>query len=165
MQGIPAPGRRCANGDTPFFGVERVGRETFPVRVGRGADLAIMVDVATVEIEGDRVVAHFPGYQALMALARQVAVPVADVRTVEVVPDGWDVKLGWRVGGTSIPRRLAFGRFRRKGVRTFAGVYCGQPALVIETAGGDWDRIAIAVDEPERVAAAVREAAGLGTGD
>jgi len=122
-----------------------------------------MARVATLEIEGDRVVARFPRHQAIMALARQVSVPVADVRSVAVVADGWDVDLGWRVGGTGIPRRLAFGRFRRRGVRTFAGLYCGQPAVVITTSGGDWDQLAIAVDEPERVAADLRDAAGLTT--
>lgn len=117
--------------------------------------------VVTLEIEGDRVVVHFSGQQAVMALARQVSAPLADIRSVEVVPDGWDIKLGWRVGGTAIPRRLAFGRFRRRGVRTFAGLYCGQPAVVIETAGGDWDRIAVCVEDPERAAAQVRAATGL----
>jgi hypothetical protein len=117
----------------------------------------------TLQVENDRVVALFAGRQAVMALARQVSVPLATVTSVTVVPDGWDLDLGWRVGGTGIPRRLAFGRFRmRGGPRTFAALYSGAPAVVIETSGGDWDRLAITVDEPEAVAARVREAAGLG---
>jgi hypothetical protein len=116
----------------------------------------------TLDVEGGRVVVSFPGPQAVMALARQVSVPVESIRSVTVVPDGWDVDLGWRVGGTGIPRRLAFGRYRRRGAgRTFAALYCGQPALVIETTGGDWDRLAIALDDTESAAVQVREAAGL----
>lgn len=119
--------------------------------------------MAELFVDGDRVVASFSGRQAVMALARTVSVPLQDVRAVTVVPDGWDVDLGLRVGGTGIPRRLAFGRFRRRGgVRTFAALYCGRPAVVVETTGGDWDRLAIAVDDPERVASEIRAAAGLG---
>jgi hypothetical protein len=119
--------------------------------------------VATLDVEDGRVVVRFQGRQAVMALARQVSVPIADVTSVEVVPDGWEVDLGLRVGGTGIPRRLAFGRFRKRGGRrTFAALYCGEPAVVIETNGGDWDRLAITVEgDQEAAAAQVREAAGL----
>ena len=34
-------------------------------------------------------------------------------------------------------------------------------AVTIETSGGDWDRLAITVDDPDATAAQVREAAGL----
>ena len=115
-----------------------------------------------LDVEDGRVVVRLSGGQALMALARQVSVPVAAVRSVEVVPDGWTLDLGWRVGGTGVPRRLAFGRFRKRGGgRTFAALYCGEPAVVIETTGGDWDRLAIAVDDADAAAAQVRDAAGL----
>jgi hypothetical protein len=118
--------------------------------------------MATLELEDGRVVVRFPGIQAMMALARQVSVPVDSIRSVDVVADGSDVDLGFRVGGTGVPRRLAFGRYRKRGgPRTFAAIYCGEPAVVIETSGGDWDRLAIALPEPETVAARVREAAGL----
>src|SRR4051812_46944928 len=119
--------------------------------------------MATLEVDNGRIVAQFAGRQAVMAIARQVSVPVADVTSVTVVPDGWDLDLGWRVGGTGIPRRLAFGRFRKRGVRTFAAVYCGEPAVVVETAGGDWNRLVISVDDAGGTAAQVREAAGLRT--
>jgi hypothetical protein len=118
--------------------------------------------MATLDVEDRRVVVRFPGVQSLMALAREVSVPLESVRSVDVVANGWDVDLGWRVGGTGVPRRLAFGRYRKRGgPRTFAAVYCGEPAVVIETTGGDWDRLAIALDDPEAAAAQVREAAGL----
>ncbi|HMJ34768.1 MAG TPA: hypothetical protein VK501_12710 [Baekduia sp.] len=117
----------------------------------------------TLDLQDGRVVVSFSGRQAVMALARQVSVPTGDIRSVSVVPDGCDVDLGWRVGGTGIPRRLAFGRFRRRGgIRTFAAVYCGTPALVIEAEGGDWDRLVVTLDDVPSAAARVREAAGLG---
>jgi hypothetical protein len=111
----------------------------------------------SVDVEDGRVVVYLNGAQAVMALARQVSVPLAQVRSVTAVPDGGSVDLGWRVGGTAIPRRLRFGRFRspRRG-RAFAAVYCGQPAVVIETTGGDWDRIVITVPDAEAVAARVQ---------
>jgi hypothetical protein len=115
-------------------------------------------------IEGDRAVVHLSGAQSVMALARQVSVPLAAITSVEVVPDGGAVDLGWRVGGTSIPRRLWFGRFRRRGRgRTFAAVYAGAPAVVVRTApgSGDWDKLVLTVDDAQRAADAVRGAAGL----
>jgi hypothetical protein len=119
--------------------------------------------MASLHLEDDRVVLCLTGAQAWMGLARQVSVLLADIRSVSVVPDGLALDLGWRVGGTGMPRRLAFGRFRkfRGGPRTFAAVYAGRPAVVIETAGGDWDRVAAAVDDADGEAARVRAAAGL----
>jgi hypothetical protein len=117
----------------------------------------------TLDVQDDRIVVLFSGRQAVMALARQVSVPVGDISGVSIVSDGCDVDLGLRVGGTGIPRRLAFGRFRRRGgIRTFAAVYCGTPALVIETSGGDWDRLVLTLDDVPAAAAQVRRAAGLG---
>jgi hypothetical protein len=122
-----------------------------------------MEPMTTLDVEGDRVVVRFSGRHAVMALARQVSVPLESVREVEVAPDGCDVDLGWRVGGTAIPRRLAFGRYRkRRGIRTFAAIYCGEPAVVIHTTGGDWDRLAITAEDAAAAAARVRQAAGLG---
>jgi hypothetical protein len=117
----------------------------------------------TLDVRDGRVVVLFSGRQAVMALARQVSVPVGDISAVSIVSDGCDIDLGFRVGGTGIPRRLAFGRFRRRGgIRTFAAVYCGTPALVIEASGGDWDRLVLTLDDVPTAAAQVRRAAGLG---
>jgi hypothetical protein len=117
----------------------------------------------TLAVRDDRLVVRFSGRQAVMALAREVSVPVGDITAVSVVSDGCEIDLGLRVGGTGIPRRLAFGRFRRRGgIRTFAAVYCGTPALVIDAAGGDWDRLVLTLDDVPSAAAQVRAAAGLG---
>jgi hypothetical protein len=120
--------------------------------------------MASLLVDDQRVVVSLTPVQQVMGLARQVSVPLADIASVTVVPDGLsdDVDLGWRVAGARIPRRLALGRFRRRGgIRTYAVLYAGQPAIVIETTGGDWDRLAIATDDPEGDAAKVRSAAGL----
>ena len=116
----------------------------------------------TLAVQDERVVVHFSGRQAMMALVREVSVPVGDITAVSVVDNGCDIDLGRRVGGAGIPRRLAFGRFRQGKSRTFAAVYCGTPALVIDTAGGDWDRLVLTLDDVPSAAAQVRKAAGLG---
>jgi hypothetical protein len=116
----------------------------------------------TLTIDGDRAVVCLSGLQSVMALARQVSVPVTAITGVEVVPDGGTVDLGWRVGGTSIPRRLWFGRFRRLGKgRTFAAVYAGEPALILRAAGADWDKLVLTVEDPQAAATTLRTAAGL----
>jgi hypothetical protein len=119
--------------------------------------------VSSLRVEDDRVVLCLSRAEAVMGLARQVSAPLSAITSVSVVPDGLALDLGWRVGGTGIPRRLAVGRFRkfRGGQRTFAVLYAGQPAIVIESSGGDWDRIAASVEDPEADAARIRAAAGL----
>src|SRR4051812_31038884 len=121
--------------------------------------------MASLLVDGDRVVVSLTTLQSVMGLAREVSVPVSSITGVHVVADGLaDLDLGLRVGGAGVPRRLAVGRYRKfRGARnrTFAALYAGQPALVIETSGGDWDRLAIALDEPEADAQRVRAAAGL----
>jgi hypothetical protein len=116
----------------------------------------------TLTIDGDRAVVSLTGLQSVMALAREVSVPVTAITAVEVVPDGSDVDLGWRVGGTSIPRRLWFGRFRRLGKgRTFAAVYAGEPAVILRASSADWDKLVLTLEDPEAAASTVRTAAGL----
>ncbi len=118
----------------------------------------------TLSIEADRAVVHLSGRQSVMALARQVSVPLTAITSVEVVEDGASIDLGWRVGGTSVPRRLWFGRFRRRGKgRTFAAVYAGAPAVVVKTAPGssDWDKLVLTLDDAAATAETVRTAAGL----
>lgn len=115
----------------------------------------------TLDVEDGKVVVRFPGFQSVMALARQVSVPVDAVRRVDVAPDGLALDTGWRVGGTALPRRLAFGRFRKKSVRTFAAVYGGEPAVVLELEGDHYNRLAVAVEDAEDAARRVREAAGV----
>jgi hypothetical protein len=117
-----------------------------------------------LSIQDGRAVIELHGRQAVMALARQVSVPLAAIASVEVVGDGADVDLGWRVGGTSIPRRLWFGRYRRRGKgRTFAAVYAGEPAVVVRTKAGeaDWDKLVLTLDDAAGAAQTVRSAAGL----
>jgi hypothetical protein len=124
-----------------------------------------MMAMASLTVDDERVVVSLTGLEAVMGLARQVSVPLRDITTVSTVADGLgdDLDVGFRVGGAGVPRRLKFGRFRklRGGERTFAALYAHQPALVIETSGGDWDRLAITTDDPESDATHVRAAAGL----
>lgn len=117
-----------------------------------------------LSIRDDRAVVELQGRQAVMALARQVSVPLAAIASVEVVADGADVDLGWRVGGTSIPRRLWFGRYRRRGKgRTFAAVYAGEPAIVVRTKAGeaDWDKLVLTLPDAAGTAERLQSAAGL----
>lgn len=121
--------------------------------------------MASLFVDDHHVVVSLTGLEAVMGLARQVSVPLSAITAVTTVADGLDddLDLGFRVGGAGVPRRLKFGRFRklRGGERTFAALYARQPALVIQTSGGDWDRLAITTDDPDGDAARVRAAAGL----
>ncbi|WP_205698917.1 hypothetical protein [Conexibacter sp. SYSU D00693] len=119
--------------------------------------------MTTLEVEGERVVVRFSGRHAVMALARSVSVPLASVRSATVVPDSWQVRVGWRLGGTFLPRRLAFGRFRKGQVRTFAAMYAGEPAVLLELEGDHWDRLCIAVEDAEAAVRRITAATGQST--
>ena len=74
-----------------------------------------------------------------------------------------------RLTGDQLRLKLAFPSIGpgswRMALRTAAHPWNHAPAaVVIETSGGDWDRLVITLDDPDAAAQSVREAAGLDGG-
>jgi len=109
---------------------------------------------------------HLRGLDAMWSLARDVVVPVAAVLDVRIV--AWtEVRagLGWRVGGTYWPGRIATGHYQVAGAsdeRQFLVVFRERERLVlVETELPSKRRIVLQVPEPERLVAELRAAVGL----
>ena len=64
----------------------------------------------------------------------------------------------WRLPGLSWPGLFAVGSRTHGGVREFAAVRAGQPAIVLDAEGARWDRLVISHPDAVNVAA---ELAGL----
>jgi hypothetical protein len=110
-----------------------------------------------IEPASDGVVVRLSGRDALMALARRLEVPASAIGDVRVVDDGLSLPLGLRLGGTGLPN-LRYGRYRGHGRRTFAVLRRGQPAVVLETPGWRYDRVAVCVPDAAGAAASLRRA-------
>lgn len=90
-----------------------------------------------VVVSDEAVDIRFTGWDSVWTLQRHVRIPMADVvdarvaRQADLKPD-----LGWRVGGTYWPGRVAAGHYttrHRRRVRQLWCCYAAQDVLVVET--------------------------------
>ncbi len=66
-----------------------------------------------------------------------------------------------RAPGTGIPGVIMLGTTRSKAFRDFDAVYRKRPGVVVELADAPYSRFVVTSDEAERVASAIKAAAGL----
>jgi hypothetical protein len=118
--------------------------------------------VAQLVIEGADLVVRLSLMEKLGAFHADVRVPLVSVRAVRVAADPWTELRGLRAPGTGVPAVISLGTRRGSGVRDFAAVYSHTPAVVIDAAGADFDRLVISSShariDAERIATAVRSA-------
>ena len=95
--------------------------------------------------------------EKIWGLLRDVDVPLAAVRDVEVVTDGIAAVRGLRAPGLGLPGRK-IGTWRGRGRRTLVCVRRGQPAVRLRLDGQRWDELLVGTDEAEAVAAALAAA-------
>lgn len=112
----------------------------------------------TVEVTDSAVLVRLTGWTAVAALRRALRVPLTAIRAVSTERFG---DTGLRLVGTSIPfTDIRHGRFRRQGGWTFLSFEDRDRVLTLEldrsAAGGSYDVVAVGVDDPARVAAAIR---------
>lgn len=90
-----------------------------------------------VQVHDDAVGLQLSGLDALWSLRRSLRVPMADVTGARVVPRAEAMGvIGWRLGGTYLPGRVAAGHYTvkgRSGERAFACVYRDPEVLLVET--------------------------------
>jgi hypothetical protein len=111
--------------------------------------------VAEIVISGDQLVVRLSTTEKLESVHSEVAVPLAAVRSVQVVENALDYVHGIRVG-TGIPGSTAVGTFTSKTARVFGVVHHGEHRGVrILLEGADFDEILVGCADPESVAAGI----------
>jgi uncharacterized protein len=122
--------------------------------------------VAQLVIEGSDLVVRLSLMEKVGAFHPDVRVPLATVRAVRVAVDPWTELRGLRAPGTGVPSAISLGTRRGSGVRDFAAVYSHTPAVVIDAAGADFDRLVISSSQArvdaERIATSVRAGSAEG---
>jgi len=91
------------------------------------------------------------------AVHGEVRVPLRSVKNVEVLDDAIAAVHGFRVG-TGIPGWVAIGTFTSRNSHIFAVVHHETPRGVrVELEGAQYDELIVGCDDPESVAAALRQ--------
>ena len=109
--------------------------------------------MATIETTPETLRISLTRAEKVLGLLRDLEVPLAAVRSAEVVPDGLAALRGLRAPGLGLPSRRV-GTWRRRGSRTFVSVRRG-PAVRLELAGQRFDTALVTVDDAPSVVSAL----------
>ena len=113
--------------------------------------------MAELVIEGDDLVVRLSTVEKLEAVHGEVRVPLASVKSVEVLDDAMGAIHGIRVG-TGIPGSVAIGTFTSRTAKIFGVVHHDTPRGVRVTLEGDhFDEIIVGCPHPEAVASSLRQ--------
>ena len=111
--------------------------------------------MATVVVEGDKLVLRLTSAEHLEALHGDVDVPLASVRSVEVLTNAMSAVHGIRFG-TGIPGRVAVGTFTTKSARIFAVVHHRDRGGVrVRLSGAEFDELVVSAPDPDAVAQSI----------
>lgn len=116
--------------------------------------------MAQIVVSGHDLVVRLSLMEKVGAFHADVRIPLRAVCAVRVVEDPWSALRGVRAPGTGVPGVISLGTRRGAGIRDFAAVYAHTPAVVIDAAGAEFDRLVIssatATADALRIDAAVR---------
>jgi len=108
-----------------------------------------MSGVANLVINDDTLTVQMSRAEKAEALHRDLTLPRSAVTGVRVVADGLSEVHGLKMPGTGIPGVIMVGTWISTKGSTFAVCHGRGPAIVIELAGQQVDRIVMTVDNPE----------------
>jgi hypothetical protein len=99
--------------------------------------------VAQIVISGQELVVRLGLLEKAGGVHADVRIPLTAVRGVRVAEDPWPALRGLRAPGTGWPGLIALGTRRGGGTREFAAVSTHAPAVVVDAAGAEFDRLVI----------------------
>ncbi|HEY6877035.1 MAG TPA: hypothetical protein VI299_03410 [Polyangiales bacterium] len=108
--------------------------------------------MAELVIDHDDLVVHLSTLEKFGALHGHVRVSLTAVKQAWVATDPWRELRGYRAPGTGIPKVIMLGTTRGSFGKDFCAVYGRKPALVIELAAGEFNRLLISTPEPNVLA-------------
>jgi hypothetical protein len=118
------------------------------------AGLRIVMRMATVQLRPPVLSVRLTRAEKIAGILRDVDVPLAAVRGIEVVPDGIAATRGLRAPGLGLPRRK-IGTWRSRKGKALVSVRRGQPAVRIRLEGQRWDELLVGTDDASGLATAL----------
>ncbi|HTV12114.1 MAG TPA: hypothetical protein VME20_09650 [Acidimicrobiales bacterium] len=109
--------------------------------------------MAEVRVEGNDIVVRLGTFEALVTFRRQVRVPLASLRMVQVEGSPMTGVPLLLVPGLAWAKSFAVGCSRKGGRREFVAVYAHRPAVVVDAEGARWDRLVISQRDAGAMAA------------
>lgn len=112
--------------------------------------------MASINLTSDTLQIAFSTREKVAGLLRDITVPLADIVSVAVEPDGLRAARGIRAPGLALPGRRKIGTWRRReqgrSSRTAVCVRRAEPALRVMLRGTTWDQLLIGHPEAARFA-------------
>jgi hypothetical protein len=115
--------------------------------------------MAHITVDLNDVVVHLSALETAAAWRRSVCLPISALRMVHVEERPLAGLPRWRLPGMACPGFFVIGSRRHEGLREFAAVRAGRPAVVLDAEGAEWDRLV--VSDPSAVAIAAELASLL----
>ncbi len=109
--------------------------------------------MATLQLTPPTLFLRFTRGEKITGFLRDVEVPLAAVRSVEVVADPLTAMRGLRAPGLALPGLRKVGTWRRPGERTLVCVHRGQAAVRIRLEGQRYDVLLVGVAAADALAA------------
>jgi hypothetical protein len=111
-----------------------------------------MARMATVQLTPTTMTVRFTTAEKIAGLVRDVDLPLAAVRSADVVPDPLAAIRGLRAPGLALPGLRKIGTWRRPGERTLVCVRKGQPAVRVRLDGAPYDSLLLGADDAAALA-------------
>jgi hypothetical protein len=109
--------------------------------------------MAELTVGTSEVVVRLSALEALAVWRREISVPIACLKMVQVDQSPLDSVTLLRFRGASWPRLFALGSLRRDGRREFVAVRARQAAVVLDAQGCGWDRVVVSHRDAVELAA------------
>jgi hypothetical protein len=119
----------------------------------------ILCGVATLIPDANDLVLRLSRLEKLGALHGDARVPRDAVEDVAVSQEPFRELRGMRAPGTGFPGRIALGTWRHRDGKDFVALYRDKPAVIVRLRDAPFRRLLVSVDDPEAVAARLRDAA------
>jgi hypothetical protein len=114
--------------------------------------------MATLQLTPSTLAVRLTPGERIAGLLRDVEVPLAAVRSAEVVTEPLTDLRGLRAPGLALPGIRKVGTWRRPGERTLVCVRRGQPAVRVRLEGQRYDTLLVGTEDAAAIVAALSPA-------